>query len=472
MQFLLTFTIMMIFSPIYGQHFLDQTPQIKPIPAFPSAEGFGKYTSGGRGGLVYIVSNLNDSGQGSLRWALEAKGPRIVVFEISGTIELNNPIYVKDGNLTIAGQTAPGDGITLKNFPLRIRNKDNIIIRFIRFRMGDLMKKENDVFEAQFCTGLMVDHCSFSWGIDETLSIYNIENATVQNSIIAEGLNDSYHSKGPHGFGSLMAGNGLSLYQNLWSHFTLRMPSLSGMGIRGIIDIRNNVFYNWEFRPTNNGPKCTANIVGNYYKPGPATIKRGGSAPKFFFWPSLANQNPDNYGKFYLEGNILYGRPEINSNQWMGVTLENNKNNELYLERLKNKNNSGELVPFYIPDSLYSRTLSAQEAFEKLLTNVGASLVRDSVDERIIHEVRTGTTTYKGSKTGLPGIIDSQEDVGGWPELKSLPAPKDSDRDGMPDEWEIANGLDPERRDDRFYDLHPHYTNLEVYLNSLVEHIK
>lgn len=442
------------------------------VAAFPGAEGFGKYASGGRGGLVYIVTNLNDSGTGSLRWAVESKGPRIIVFAVSGNIELRRPLSVADGNLTIAGQSAPGDGITIQNFPFRVLGKSNIIIRFIRFRLGDLAVGDFDSFEAKDgSNNLMIDHCSFSWGIDETFSLYNVSTATVQNCIIAEGLNDSRHSKGKHGFGSLIGGNGVSLQNNLWSGFWIRNPAISSSGTRGIIDIRNNVFFNWGMRATDNGPESSVNLVANYYKPGPATILRGGRTPLNFLWPTSNNSDPKTYGKFYLEGNVLEGRPEITLNQWQGVRLENSEKTNLYLDVCKNTDDKGYHIPFTLPSYIIEKTKSAIEAYEYVVLNAGSSLQRDSIDARIIGELVSGKPKFKGSKTGLPGIIDSQRDVGGWPELQSLPPPKDTDRDGMPDSWEIEKGLNPERRDDRFFDLDPNYTNLEVYLNSLVAHL-
>lgn len=445
--------------------------QSTSLPAFPGAEGFGKYTTGGRGGKVFIVKNLNDSGAGSLREAIEASGPRTIVFEVSGTIELQSRLNIRNGDLTIAGQTAPGDGITLKNYSLRVLGTNNVIIRYIRVRLGDLPGLENDAFEAINCQQLIVDHCTFSWGTDETCSVYNVENVTIQNSIISEGLHDSVHEKGPHGFGSLFGGNNVSFYRNLMAHFMIRMTSRTSMGTRnGVVDMRENVFYNWRFRATDNGANTTTNLIRNYYKPGPATFatSNANTLTKRFLNPTMSGGDPNTYGKFYLEGNYM-PTIDLSKDQWLGVRLENGTNQRLYLENCKNKDKNGNTVPFPIPNWVYSSGLNAQEAYEEVLTNVGASLSRDPVDKRLINEVRTGTNTYKGSKTGHLGIIDSQKDVGGWPQLKSLPALKDTDRDGMPDEWEIANGLDPNKADDKGYNISTEYTNIEVYINSLVE---
>ncbi|EMS32074.1 Pectate lyase [Mariniradius saccharolyticus AK6] len=442
--------------------------------AFPGAEGFGKYASGGRGGLVYIVTNLNDSGPGSLRWAVEAKGPRTVVFEVSGNIELKSRLNVGDGNLTIAGQSAPGDGITIQNYPFRIIGKTNIIIRFIRFRHGDLGDEIGDAFEARSgCENLMIDHCSFSWGLDETCSIYGVSNATIQNCIVSEGINDvsRFDKNFKHAYGGIIGGMNVSFYGNLMCHFMIRMPSIAKES--SILDIRNNVFYNWGFRPTNNGSKAKTNLISNYYKPGPATkaLPSQQLVDQTFLWASSIEKDPITYGKFYLEGNMLEGRTEILQNQWLGVRLENSERTRRYLDLCKNKDANGNLIPFEVSEGIYLHKLTARDAFSFVLENAGANLHRDEVDLRLIHEVKTGTAKFKGSLSGLLGIIDSQADVGGWPQLNSQPPPIDTDRDGMPDYWEIEKGLNPERRDDRFYNLDPNYTNLEVYLNGLVSHL-
>lgn len=472
MQIYFNFLFGVFLILISGDIFSPKEPLKQPVLAFPGAEGFGKYASGGRGGLVYIVTNLNDSGPGSLRWALEAKGPRTVVFEVSGNIELKSRLNVQDGNLTIAGQTAPGDGITIRNYPVRIINKSNIIIRFIRFRLGDKGNEEGDAFEARSETeNLIIDHCSFSWGTDETCSIYNVSNVTIQNSIISEGLNDAsrFQKSFPHSYGGLFGGKNVSFLKNLMAHFHIRMPSITTGS--DILDIRNCVFYNWEFRATNNGAKAKANLIGNYYKPGPATKARPIKEliSENFLWATSLEKDPTTYGKFHLEGNVLEGSPEIYQNQWLGVRLENSENTNRYLKFCENQDSSGYPFPFSINSDIYSKTLSASEALIEVLRLAGANMVRDAIDDRLIEEVRNGTATFKGSKTGLFGIIDSQADVGGWPVLRALPPPQDTDRDGMPDVWEYLKGLNPERRDDRFFDLDSSYTNLEVYLNSLVE---
>lgn len=405
-----------------------------------------------------------------MRDAIEVRGPRIIVFEVSGTISLKSNLTVRRGDLTIAGQTAPGDGITLRNYPLVIKDTDNIIIRFIRSRLGDTSGVDGDAIEVNRVNNLMIDHCSFSWGTDETCSIYSVENITLQNSIISEGLNESLvHPSGNHSFGSLLGGHNFSLYNNLYAHFSLRAPSI--MSKTGVIDLRNNVIYNWEARPTNNGALSKANFYFNFYKPGPATNARPSNelVNQNFFWPTSQNGDPNTYGKFYLEGNVVVGRSSINTNQWGGVRLETSDQTEKYLETLKNKDQNGNLIPFPIAVGIYSNTRSADAAYQFVLNFVGASLSRDAVDTRIVQETRNGSYTYKGSRTGLLGIIDSQSNVGGWPSLKSLPAPTDTDGDGMPDAWESVQGLNPSLADDKGFVLSPYYTNIEIYVNSLVQ---
>jgi len=449
----------------------DFDPYKQQTIAFPGAEGFGKFATGGRGGRVIKVTNLNDDGLGSLRAAIESTGPRIIVFEVSGNIKLKSFLTIRDGNITIAGQTAPGEGITIQNYPLRIMNVENVIIRFIRSRMGDLSTVQGDALDSRGVKKMIIDHCSFSWGTDETCSVYDVTDATIQNCIISEGLNNSVHSQGMHGFGSLMSGEGLSLFKNLWSHFTIRNPRFTPSGSQGIVDFRNNVIYNWEFRPAEGSGDVNVNLFYNYFKPGPATIKRGGSATLYFLRPNHSEENISQYGKYFLEGNKLQGHSIIELDQWTGVRLENATDTDLYLETLKNKDQNGKLVPFTIPDGLYNYNRNADQAYQSVLDFVGSSLFRDEVDTRIIKEVFQGTSTYKGSKTGLLGIIDSQKDVGGWPTLKSLAAPKDTDGDGMPDSWEVDNGLNPNTSNESEYNLSPYYTDIEVYINSLVQNL-
>lgn len=479
------FKILTIFIFCLGYIF-DAIAQDLPI-AFPGAEGFGKFTTGGRGGRVFIVTNLNDSGVGSFREAVEAKGPRIVVFEVSGNIELKSRLNVGDSNLTIAGQTAPGDGITVQNFPFRIIEKNNIIIRFIRFRLGDLAGVMEDAAEGRFCKNVIIDHCSFSWGTDETASFYANENFTLQWSIISEGLNNTLHSKGPHGFGGLFGGKNASFHHNLIAHFILRTPGFDNPDIylnvlnlqkfRGIVDFRNNVIYNWRDRASSNGPEGEFNIINNYYKPGPST-----KAEAHFLNPTGGKWG---YGKFYVSGNILEKKPNIDDDNWLGVRLESSALTLNFLDSIKLlsplpttislrkavPNLTSLIIQSELSLEVYDKSYTAEETFERVIEQAGASLSRDEVDQRIISEAKSGTYSFQGSNGSTGGIIDSQKDVGGWPKLKSIVPPLDTDRDGMPDIWEISNGLDPNKNDSRQYKLHSFYTNIEVYINSLVDSI-
>jgi hypothetical protein len=416
---------------------------LKPL-AFPGAEGFGKFTSGGRGGKVLIVDNLNDSGPGSLRVAVEAKYPRTIVFNVSGNIALESPLIVRFGDLTIAGQTAPGDGICLKNYPFYVK-ADNVIIRYIRVRMGDEQKQQEDSFGAIRQKNIIVDHCSFSWGTDEVATAYDNENFTMQWCIISESLNKSVHDKGEHGYGGIWGGKGASFHHNLLAHHKSRLPRFCGSRYhkepdKEIVDFRNNVIYNWKSNNAYAGEEGSHNIVNNYYKPGPSTSKSSKSQ-------ILNPWSP--YGSFYVEGNFLAGNQDVTNNNHKGVKADH-PDSCLIAEPIK-------VVPI--------STQSALEAYDKVIAHAGASLVRDAIDQRIISETKNGTATYGTAKDG---IIDTQSMAGGWPELKTYNIKTDTDKDGMPDDWEKKNGLNPNDGNDHAqYTLSKTYTNIEVYLNEL-----
>jgi hypothetical protein len=473
-HFLFIFFLLNIFS-FYNNSYLkaqvltsnvsDYDPNKVNVLAFPGAEGFGRYTTGGRGGQVIKVTNLNDSGPGSLREAVEQKGPRIVVFEVSGTIDLKSNISIGDSNLTIAGQTAPGDGITIKNYRFTILEKNNIIIRFLRFRLGDLTGREANPIFIRDCSNIIIDHCTMSWGTDETATNFKNKNLTMQWCIISEGLNNSVHSKGEHGFGAIWGGINISYHHNLLAHFTQRSPAFDNLSLyaseteanqfRGVVDFRNNVIYNWDFRAIDGGEKGTFNVINNYFKPGPAT-----GNTNFFLYPTSSSAK---YGKYFVSGNILENNATVNSDNWKGVRLENDPLTEQYLQSTK--------LFSALPSDVYEYSHSAQEAYQKTLDFAGASLVRDAVDTRIVKETRNKIFTFNGSNGSKLGIIDSQKDVGGWPVLKSTPAPIDTDGDGIPDFWETANNLNPTVTNDREYNLNPYYTDIEIYINSLVQPI-
>lgn len=417
-------------------------------PAFPGAEGFGKFAIGGRGGRVIAVTNLNDAGPGSLRAACEAEGPRTVVFRVSGTIPLESELKIKHPFLTIAGQTAPGDGICVAHRNVKC-DAENVIIRYMRFRPGDVAGVESDGFGGE-CSHSIIDHCTVSWGTDETLSINKATNFTVQWCMITESLFNSLHKKGHHGYGGLWGGPGGSWHHNILAHHSSRNPRASGNEVSGLMDCRNNVIYNWGFNSAYGGEMWPRNWVNNYYKPGPATEPK--VAQRIFL-------QKDARGRMFADGNFMYGSPEVSRDNWDGG-IHFAPDGDATEQTLRSD------TPYVVAPV---RTETAEEAFESVLAEAGASLVRDAVDARIIEEIRTGTAQYgKTWRGGGNGIIDSQADVGGWPELKSAPAPADGDGDGMPDEWELAQRLDPKAAGDGALDQDGDgYTNLEEYLNSL-----
>ena len=419
----------------------------KRPPAFPGAEGFGKYTVGGRGGRVYEVTNLNDSGPGSLREACEALGPRTVVFCVSGTIPLESELKIRNPYITIAGQTAPGDGVCVKNYQIYF-NTQQLIVRYLHLRPGDEKKKEQDGFGGNG-DHIVIDHCSVSWGVDEALSIYKASNLTVQWCLVSESLTKSVHKKGSHGYGGIW-GSG-SWHHNALAHHSSRNPRASGSEQAGLLDHRNNVVYNWGFNSAYGGEMWPRNWINNYYKSGPATSDRV---------RHRIYEQKDPRGKMYCDGNYVCGFPEITKDNWAGG-VDFAKDGEANEQTLRVN------TPYVVAPVA---TQSAEAAYELVLKNAGCSLKRDAVDTRVIDEIRTGTAhygeTYGG---GGKGLIDSQAAVGGWPELHSLPAPDDSDHDGMPDAWEREHGLNPNDPADGALDANGDgYTNLEKYLNSLV----
>lgn len=436
--------------------------------AFPGAEGFGKVTTGGRGGNVIKVTNLNDSGPGSLRQAIITPGARIVIFEVSGNIELGSNLVIGMGNITIAGQTAPGDGITIKNHSL-IVNADNVIIRYMRFRMGDKGAAQADAIEGRYKKNIIIDHCSMSWSTDETASFYGNENFTMQWCILSESLTLSVHEKGKHGYGGIWGGKNASFHHNLLAHHDNRNPRFDHLGVynatnsaenlRGVVDFRNNVIYNWGTDASYGGEAGTFNLVNNYFKPGPATKNRN-------MFLNAYKQSSNNapifgYGKFYVAGNKFEGRIDITADNWLGVVAKQGTVSDKINMKLNTPLEFGG----------YGFNHSAEEAYNKILAYGGHSFKRDQVDLRVLADVKDGSYTAEGSRGSTNGLIDSQEDVGGWPILNSLPAPLDTDNDGMPDDWEKANGLDPNKNDAKERNLSTAYDNIEVYINSLVKEI-
>jgi uncharacterized protein YjdB len=441
--------------------------------AFPTAEGYGKYTVGGRGGVVYEVTNLNDAEPGSLRAAVEASGPRTVVFRVSGTITLNSNLKISNPYITIAGQTAPGDGICLRKYPLVI-SANQVIIRHIRVRFGNESGVDADAISSRYVKNLILDHVSASWSVDETMSIYHCDSITVQWCMISESMYNSNHIKGAHGFGGIWGSNYSSYHHNLIASHASRNPRFaSGCGNT---DYRNNVIYNWGYNSCYGGEKqqegdpahafTNINMVANYYKPGPAT--QPSEVSYRIVQPSSRNGAAD-FGKWYIADNKMVGSSNVTANNWNGVNPDGGSS---FISGLK-LDQPWPAMPI--------NQQTAEDAYTSVLENAGVTLPkRDAVDLRIVDNVRNGNATYEGitykknqsmaDKTKISGIIDSQTDVGGWPELNSTTAPTDSDHDGMPDQWETENGLNPNDQNDcNAFTLSPgkSYTNLEVYLNSI-----
>lgn len=438
--------------------------------AFPGAEGFGKYATGGRGGQVVAVTNLNDSGVGSFRWALEQYPgePLTVVFAVSGIIELQSKIQIKRSNLTIAGQTAPGDGICLKNQSLILNgasskgNHGNIIIRYIRSRPGGTLKTGLYGFDMENCHDVIVDHCSFSWANEECAAMYDTKNTTVQWCIVSEGLYEAGHMKGHRSYGGVWGGQYASYHHNLIAHLNNRAIRFNGARAHdtiALIDYRNNVIYNWGNANAAYGGEVNiaggvsqVNIVNNYYKPGPAT-----SSDLKFVHASYQKENSKGTGEWFVDGNIMEGDKLLTKKNKIGVDLQ---------EAGYPKNAISKTA---FPVSVALSVETAKESYEKVLKYAGAIFPkRDATDERVVNETRTGTASGKGS-FGKPGIIDNVFVVGGWAQYQSLPAPVDTDNDGMPDAWETKKGLNPNNASDRNKVDASGYTMLEIYLNELVQ---
>ncbi|MFC4113369.1 Ig-like domain-containing protein [Nonomuraea zeae] len=406
----------------------------KKIPAFPGAEGAGMYTTGGRGGAVYEVTTLDDSGPGSLREAV-AKSDGTVVFRVAGNIRIKGGLDITGSNLTIAGQTAPGHGVTVIGNETQIKG-DNIILRHLRFRGGDELGTGIDTFSARGVRDIIIDHCSFSWGVDECFSVYGNTNVTVQWCLISEGLTNSVHDKGRHGMGGLWGGDTITYHHNLLVHQNARNPRFSFTeGMDMVVDHRNNVIYNHGITSCYGGEWSNGvNMVGNYYKPGPNTL------------PPIAKEilAPGRFGQWHVSGNEVEGHPDVTADNTLGITFPIG-GITLLPKPVEFENGITEQTP--------------QQAYATVLEQAGAILPRrDAIDARLVHEVRTGTGRH----------INSQKDVGGFLPLPTeVTAPADSDHDGMPDEWETAQGLNPESADDAKTVGGDGYTNLERYLNSV-----
>ena len=508
-------------------------------PAFPGAEGHGRYVTGGRGGKVIHVTNLNDKGTGSFRAAVTGNSKKIIVFDVAGVIPLASDLTI-GANTTILGQTAPSPGITLRYYT--VRPEDNCIIRFIRLRRGQ-EKDVNDGADATWQrnkTGIIFDHCSFSWSIDEVASFYDNNNFTMQWCTVAESLTNPGHSKGAHGYGGIWGGKLASFHHNFVGHLMNRGPRFNGAryGWTGYtsnkdydtykwvnpvqaenVDFRNCVMYNAQGTCYGGPGGGQINIVNNYYKAGPSQSlksktlngikvsvssgkERGGQDRITQVTVSSSGnsdkKHPEYYemtSRYFINGNTTETtKGTITKNQdWKGVEYDKGTytyNGERY--SADKKNFYGDAVAHQTIDGVSCvkikmdnpaptgevTTHSAAEAFSKVLAYGGASLYRDEIDARYMEEAKTGTAQYKGSITQSPGIIDKVSDVNGYTEstfgTASRPADFDTDKDGIPDAWELANGLNPNDGSDALtysLDGKGYYTNVEVYANSLVEDI-
>ena len=508
-------------------------------PAFPGAEGHGRYVTGGRGGKVIHVTNLNDKGTGSFRAAVTGNSKKIIVFDVAGVIPLTSDLTI-GSNTTILGQTAPSPGITLRYYT--VRPEDNCIIRFIRLRRGQ-EKDINDGADATWQrnkTGIIFDHCSFSWSIDEVASFYDNNNFTMQWCTVAESLTNPGHSKGAHGYGGIWGGKLASFHHNFVGHLMNRGPRFNGAryGWTGYtsnkdydtykwenpvqaenVDFRNCVMYNAQGTCYGGPGGGQINIVNNYYKAGPShslksktlngikvsvsSGKERGSQDRITQVTVSSSGNsdkkhPEYYemtSRYFISGNTTETtKGTVTKNQdWKGVVYDKGTytyNGEIY--SADKKNFYGDAVAHQTIDGVSCvkikmdnpaptgevTTHTAAEAFSKVLAYGGASLYRDEIDARYMEEAKTGTAQYKGSITQSPGIIDKVSDVNGYTEstfgTASRPADFDTDKDGIPDAWELANGLNPNDDSDALtysLDGKGYYTNLEIYANSLVEDI-
>ena len=456
------------------------------IPAFPGAEGGGAYSLGGRGGKVIVVTSLEDSGPGTFREACETGGARIVVFNVSGIIRIKTPVIIRAPYITIAGQTAPGDGVCIAGETIWANTHD-VVVRHMRFRRGETyVGRRDDSFGGNPVGNIMIDHCSTSWGLDENISFYRhmfnpqdgskdlklpTVNVTIQNTISSQAL-DTYN----HSFGSTLGGENCTFMRNLWANNAGRNPSI---GWNGVFNFVNNVIYNWVHRSVDGGDYTALyNMINNYYKPGPLTpidkpvghriLKPESGRSKLGYFV---------FGRVYANGNIMEGNDAVTKDNWNGgIQVQEQKDTEGYTANMKWDK------PFPIDNPF--PIMPAKEAYNFVMDNVGATFPkRDIVDQRVIEQVKTGKVYYKEGldpesfyqfeHRRLPadsykhGIIIDIEQVGGYPEYKGTPY-KDSDGDGMPDAWEIKYGLNPNDPSDAAKDMNGDgYTNIEKYINGI-----
>ena len=462
-----------------GKHTYPK-PVSETAYAFPGAYGGGMQATGGRGGKVIKVTTLDDNNlPGSLRYAVNQPGARIILFEVSGTIRLNSDLNINHGDITLAGESAPGDGITLADYGMEIKG-DNVVIRYLRFRLGDKkVTGEKDALWARNRKHIIIDHCSISWSTDECASFYDNENFTLQWCILSESLRLSLHDKGAHGYGGIWGGKNASFLYNLLVHHDSRNPRFCGSRYSNQpdlerVDFRNNLLYNWGANNVYGAEGGSYNIVNNYYKPGPASSNRNRLIQPYAD-DGENNQPKGVYGRLYLKGNFVAGNSSVTANNSLGIHLHNT-----FSERAPGVTLSDLLADKEF-DKAEALTYITTEAYKIVLRKAGSSLYRDAVDKRLVEEVESDTAPYKGlsplnvAPYPKPGIIDSQEDLkptsagndwSAWPFLKSGTAPVDTDGDGMPDDWEKGKGLDPAVADAFGRHLSTAYDNIEVYLHD------
>ena len=490
----------------YEQFSIPSAEEDGVARAFPGAEGGGMYATGGRGGKIYHVTSLEDNNtQGTLRYGIEnAERPLTIVFDVAGTIALQKQLQIKKGDLTIAGQTAPGDGICLKNYTFRI-HASNVIVRFIRCRMGDEKKTEDDAMQVMDKYGdsfekIIIDHCSVSWSTDECASFYGMKDFSFQWNIVSESLRNSVHDKGSHGYGGIWGGTNATYHHNLLAHHDSRNPRIDHDYVshqKGPVSIFNNVVYNWKGNTcyggessSNNGTDYRKyNFFNNYYKPGPVTP----SNHIWFLQPTTSCSNCGGTilpGHFYMDGNVMHGKNDLTADNWkagksspVSVYIS-----ESDAAKIKETNR-------YATDT-YQSVHSGTACLDPVLAYAGACFARDNIDARIARETKEGTFTYEGSnenpkddkgnsvERSYKGLIDTQTDVAdatwknGWPVYTATDEQKakikDSDSDGMPDWFEDQFGLKKTDKSDAgtiTLDKNNRYTNLEMYLHYLVKDI-
>lgn len=465
-----------IFTLLICLLFASPTYAAEPPLAFPEADGYGRFAKGGRGGIVYVITSLEDNPQnpapGTLRHAVEQNTPRTIVFAVSGLITLKDDLRIRHNNITIAGQTSP-NGICLRGATTFI-DADEVIIRYLRFRLG-VVEKDADAAWGRHHKNIIMDHCSFSWSVDETASFYNNQNFTIQYCLIAESLNNSGHEKGAHGYGGIWGGAGASFHHNVLAHHRSRNPRINGHRLspkypqdQELTDIRNNVIYNWSSNTVYGGERGQFNLANNYFKTGPAN----GPERLFQFY---GDPEKDNYGRGFISGNVFANNDKLTQDNALGVQVRLGRDaSQADQQKAKNK--------VIIPNPFTPKTLAnfpsniaqlvnhtAQEAYQLLIhqKEVGANRnangrFQDDVDTRILHEVQTGTATHKN------GIIDRETDViNSWETYISTfpkhPVLQDDDLDGLPDMWEKEKDVS----NPNAYDLSKTYTNIEVYFNRL-----